>query len=1212
MKNKIFEYFKNHKTIAILMIVVFIFIISIGIPTLARYRKRTSMVDSVVWDGTIATSYKEGNGTVNNPYVISNGSELAYLAVSLQTTNYDNTYFILENDIVLNDGIFEYDKLTGVSYLLNGNTYYLDKYTNSYYANELKEEEIGKVNLFSSLKNFNGHLNGNAHTIYGLYISSSTEEELAMFTNLTGIVTDLYVDNSLVYGGNVTSGIAANANNAVIKNVYFDGVVVGNENILNKTVEIDLDAIELEVLDVLTKEIEISLPFVKGNIKEIKLTGNIDGDIENLSIRINEKDIETNEFELTLDSLSDLLILNIESALEEATKINFNNLKLIVNYDYANASGIVSNASNTKIENCINKADIYGTLYSTGFANIIKNTEIKNSYNTGKIVSNSFASGIVNNIINTDEENNIINTYNAGIIEGIDISGLITKVLNSNIGIINSFNAVETSFAILDVVNSNVKIENSYILNGISTKQGNVDGSFAIAGIDSLKNKDTMVDVLNFLEFVDLINLEDNENAVWFYEKDSLPLLYIDDETKPVANIFLSKYVWSNLGYDLNNIILNSNIVFGIKTTDELKPLKSIEYYVHNSTIPLNKNEIESIELWNNYDSVKTISDEGFHIIYAKVIDSDNNISYLNTDLLVLDLSGALININLNDKNWSTNSNSINKYYINTNSKVSVEASDMLSGVASLKYYISNVVLTTEELNNLNESNWINYVNPIDINKNDRKIIYVKATDNAKFVSYANTDYIIYNGYNIGNIILGRNTNNSLDNVYITDKSSVSLEFGYNDEFGYLEGYTHNLISNTLLPINTELVLLDKINNLVYKYKIETEEDIYGYSTNGYATIPLTLFKNTKVSVDEYFKESIYNKASNINEFFKLTIDFNNTSLDKNYDNIKFAMVIKDSNDNIVINTINDTIKTFNVYSNVNDIDTYSTSYLNLNYGTGPIIYNSESSTDIMIYTGLNYKLNNGIKIFDTIYEDMNMGLTLKMVNNNGEVIGKKHLKNMLIKIDDREYSADNDGIYHIDLNSGVDNISKVMKLIITEDNLKLPLGEYKFVISNYIAYDGKYTSNESSNEVEIPVLITNTNLNVKYSFNVLMDDSTRIIDKNSGGNKISFSIIQNGELISPNIRISLYKKNELTAYNQDYSLVDIKDYITNPLIESLNDKYYLSTNPIIYNGTSASYNNFELDLINEKFDNTGYKLVFDLYDSDIKIGTIEKKIIIK
>ena len=217
MKNKVFEYFKNHKAIAILMIVVFVFAISIGIPTLARYRNRTSMVDSVVWDGTIATSFKSGNGKINSPYVISNGSELAYLAESLKITNYENTYFVLANDIVLNDGIFEYDKLTGIKYLINGNIYYLDEYTSAYYLDETKEEKIGDVNLFKTLKNFNGHLNGDAHTIYGLYISSNEDEELALFNNLTGEVTDLYVDNSLIYGGNATAGVAVNTNNAKIK-----------------------------------------------------------------------------------------------------------------------------------------------------------------------------------------------------------------------------------------------------------------------------------------------------------------------------------------------------------------------------------------------------------------------------------------------------------------------------------------------------------------------------------------------------------------------------------------------------------------------------------------------------------------------------------------------------------------------------------------------------------------------------------------------------------------------------------------------------------------------------------------------------------------------------------------------------------------------------------------------------------------------------------
>ena len=63
-----------------------------------------------------------------------------------------------------------------------------------------KEEELGKVNLLSSLQNFNGYLNGNAHTIYGLYITSSVDEELALFNNLTGSINDLYIDNSLIFG----------------------------------------------------------------------------------------------------------------------------------------------------------------------------------------------------------------------------------------------------------------------------------------------------------------------------------------------------------------------------------------------------------------------------------------------------------------------------------------------------------------------------------------------------------------------------------------------------------------------------------------------------------------------------------------------------------------------------------------------------------------------------------------------------------------------------------------------------------------------------------------------------------------------------------------------------------------------------------------------------------------------------------------------------
>ena len=41
------------------------------------------------WDGTIATSYGGGTGTITDPYLITKCSELAYLA---QVTNAGTTY----------------------------------------------------------------------------------------------------------------------------------------------------------------------------------------------------------------------------------------------------------------------------------------------------------------------------------------------------------------------------------------------------------------------------------------------------------------------------------------------------------------------------------------------------------------------------------------------------------------------------------------------------------------------------------------------------------------------------------------------------------------------------------------------------------------------------------------------------------------------------------------------------------------------------------------------------------------------------------------------------------------------------------------------------------------------------------------------------------------------------------------------------------------
>ena len=110
----------------------------------------------------------------------------------------------------------------------------------------------------------------------------------------------------------------------------------------------------------------------------------------------------------------------------------------------------------------------------------------------------------------------------------------------------------------------------------------------------------------------------------------------------------------------------------------------------------------------------------------------------------------------------------------------------------------------------------------------------------------------------------------------------------------------------------------------------------------------------------------------------------------------------------------------------------------------------------------------------------------------------------------------------------------------------------------------------------------------------------------------VKFNILQNGGFINPNIRVSLYKKNKLTAFDQTYTIVDLKDYVTNSLEKVSDNIYYAIKSPLFYNGQASTYNAFNLNFINTNFENNGYKLVFELYSGSVKIATIEKKFIVK
>ena len=84
-----------------------IFAIVIALFAIINLFTATTTLSNIVevWDGVeVATSFSAGNGTKENPYQITNGSELAYLKKIVEEnllTDLKDKYFILSNDIDL-------------------------------------------------------------------------------------------------------------------------------------------------------------------------------------------------------------------------------------------------------------------------------------------------------------------------------------------------------------------------------------------------------------------------------------------------------------------------------------------------------------------------------------------------------------------------------------------------------------------------------------------------------------------------------------------------------------------------------------------------------------------------------------------------------------------------------------------------------------------------------------------------------------------------------------------------------------------------------------------------------------------------------------------------------------------------------------------------------------------------------------------------------
>ena len=1174
--------FKENKILVLSVIFSILLVFYIAIPTLSEYKNTNALNTVTVWDGSVAESYS-GEGTIDSPYVITNGSELALLAVQLETMDFENKYFILGNDIVLNKGIFTYMKEDGI------------KYTDDGVVNEIiPNTDNDIVNVFNHLDGFKGNFSGDGYFIYGLYIDEPIDGQNALFTNLEGNVSDLSVKNSIIYGGNIVAGIASKTNNSTLKNVSYNGYVISDSEVINDSLNIDVDDVIGSELDFsIENYIKINnLAFIPGEIINVTLSGYYE-DLTS-ALKINGKDIIVGQFEVDLgNSLLTEIPLSYQTGLD-SSNFKLTGLKYVISYDYGNAAGIVSIANNTTFTNVINKAFVYGKVYSSGIVNFVNGTTLFNNvYNSGYIESDNLSSGLISSI-NLNNDNVTINySYNSGMLVSSN-NAIIGNILNNSgeINLVNVFNT-QDSYAINLIESSNVNIDNFYVINDKFINEGTInDELFTKTSLENLENKEFVQTNLNYIEYDELDT--DNDGVwIWQYDGNSLPILYIDELNRDIASIHVKDDTWTGFNTEIGTYMLSSSFVFSIEEINELNTIKEIYYYISNEKEALSKNNLDNIVDWQKYDGVIGINNEGFYTIYAKIIDYNDNNIYINTDLLIFDMTGSNIKISssLLDNTWDSFRTSVSNYYIDKEITISINAEDLLSGINKVYYYVSDGVLSQDEVENIDE--WIEYTDSIVINTN-RTIIYSKVIDNCNNIAYANSDLIILSGYILNGLSAGMNGEN-VEKLYITEKSSVSLSFSYKDTGEYDESIKHQIISNVLLPKNTKITIVDIVNNKVYSYITdETDYSDSNCDNNCEAKYNFELFNEVGSNVK--FKESNYTGI--INENFVIILDFANTVISDNIENISISMKLDNANQNEIRNTLSSSMKEFNII--VEDSDAYFT--LNSEF-EDTINYNSNSNYVIPFTAKMINKLFNDNTIFDTSYDGRKFGLSVKMINENGSVVDKQYLKNISFKIGDKKYAPSSDGIVRIDLDNGIADIENELVIQTYSDNSKLEIGNYKFIVSLYMAYDGLY-SNVSLSNIEIPVYVGINNYNNDDGFNIVMNGDDKIIT--SKVNEFNFEVLLSDKYEFNNIRVSLYKKVSLSPYDQKYDMIDLGTYLVDNVLELYDENVYYVSNGIDTNG------NLNIKLDTSKLDKNGYMFVFELYEDDRIVNKISKKFIVK
>lgn len=446
--------------------------------------------------------------------------------------------------------------------------------------------------------------------------------------------------------------------------------------------------------------------------------------------------------------------------------------------------------------------------------------------------------------------------------------------------------------------------------------------------------------------------------------------------------------------------------------------------------------------------------------------------------------------------------------------------------------------------------------------------------------------------------ITNKSTFSTYYSLYIPEFSKSKCYSGYaNDKRVLISRLADN--SNFVYKANTKLTMLDLVTNTTYYYVVTSQDE-----QNRKNTYKLSDFKKMG-STNEYYNESIsessyYDFAGDIeHEGFIFQVDFSQSDQTTQIENASLLIELQDQDNQTLIGVLGiqrDTCK-YGIYPN-------SDAIINVDATLSSDTIYLGQTFNMNLATNFTQTIIDSKTIFDTKYFDQKTGIKISVFDNNGNQLSLDSLLGIKFLLNGVTYYPNIDGTIRINVAQRVANILSNIT-VDTSQNTTLATGTYQIKIESFGSSDGIYYGLTSS-----ATTIKNINIiNDKYGLKVWTDDKSKFVTKQTGytdygNNTLVTNINYSSALNNPVITVSLQRRDYSSIYSLKYNDVDLKDYVTNKLIQFSTNEYEVSNTP---QSSSQFFLNLKAGL------QTGtYKLMFKLYDKTTYIGNAEEYFIVK